>query len=311
MCCRVSFRWCAVVSCVLKQRTVLLRLLLVWCCGFGAVLSSAAAHGESLAGALWERLLSDAEELHLPTAFLKTIPSDFIRFEFDDLRTYAAEYHLGEHRLVLNRSLSFNAAGRVLKPLTKMTHKELEVLYHELFHAYMDYLHSIGDQGVALGQASNGLLGFAKQLQACRYAEVAITPLVYRRQETESRYLTESESWEALNETWAVFVGWAIWNQLEVERKRGGSVREQSHVDEWAQRLGTAFLNGDFRGYYVPQDADERRITQKRFLAKSSQLSWGEATALMAQVLEFSDKYVDRVAKTPELSGIINEPSPC
>ena len=311
MCCRVSFRWYALLLRVLMQRTILLRLALVWCCGFGVVLPGTAAYGESSIGTIWERLLADAEELHLPIAFLKTIPSDFIRFEFDDLRTYAAEYHLGEHRLVLNRSLSFNAAGRVLKPLTKMTHKELEVLYHELFHAYMDYLYSADERGPALGQASNGLLGFAKQLQVCRYGEVAITPLVYRQQETESRYLTESESWEALNETWAVFVGWAIWNQLEVEHKHGGSVREQPHVDEWAQRLGAAFSNGDFRGYYVPQDIDERRITQKRFLARSSQLSWREAVVLMSQVLEFSGENVDRVAEAPELSGVIKEPSPC
>ncbi len=292
-------------------QTFLLRFFIAWCCGFGLVLTDTATHGEPLTGAMWERLLSDAEELHLPTAFLKTIPSDFIRFEFDDLRTYAAEYHLGEHRLVLNRSLSFNAAGRVLKPLTKMTHKELEVLYHELFHAYMDYLDSAGKQDAVLDRASSAFLGFAKNLQACRYGEVDITPFVNRQQETEPRYLTETESWEALNETWAVFIGWAIWNQLEVERKHDGSVHQWSHIDQWAQRLGMAFSNGEFRGYYVPQDADERRITQKRFLARSSQLTWKEATVLMGQVLEMSDENISRAGRTPELSVIVGEPSPC
>ena len=29
------------------------------------------------------------------------------------------------------------------------------------------------------------------------------------------------------------------------------------------------------RGYYVPQDPDERRVTQKRFLAPGSRLSAG------------------------------------
>lgn len=88
----------------------------------------------------WERLLVEAERLQVPTKFLRVVPPDFIHFEFDELRTYAAEYHPGEHRMLLNRTLSLNAAGRVLKPLGRMTHKELEVFYHELFHAYMDYI---------------------------------------------------------------------------------------------------------------------------------------------------------------------------
>jgi len=295
---------------------VLLRYLLLWCCVSGFALldgvSPRSVQGEPLSGSMWERLVSDAEQLHLPTAFLKNIPPDFIRFEFDDLRTYAAEYHLGEHRLVLNRSLSFNAAGRVLKPLSKMTHKELEVLYHELFHAYMDYLASTGGQTAGIDDASASLLDVARRLQACRYTDVAIAPLAHRQHETESRYLTQSESWEALNETWAVFIGWAIWSQLEVERKGGGSIiHQQRYLDQWAQRLGQAFSHGEFRGYYVPQDEEERRMTQKRFLAGQSQLTWEEAKALMMQVLGFSIEVVGHIAKSPGLSVVINAPSPC
>jgi len=295
----------------MMRPTFLFRLLAVWCFGFGMLFAGAATHGEPLTGAMWDRLLSDAEALHLPTAFLKTVPSDFIRFEFDDLRTYAAEYHPGEHRLVLNRSLSFNAAGRVLKPLAKMTHKELEILYHELFHAYMDYLASTSDQAAGVDSASSALLGFARKLQVCRYGEVAITPFAYRQQEAESRYLTEAESWEALNETWAVFIGWAIWNQLEVERKDGGSVYQPPHLDRWGQRLVEAFSNGEFRGYYVPEDAEERRITQKRFLAGPSQLTWEEARTLMSQVLGFSGEVINNLAKIPGLAVTIEVPVPC
>lgn len=241
----------------------------------------------------WERLLADAGQLHLPTTFLKVIPPDFIRFEFDDLRTYAAEYHPGEHRLVLNRSLSFNAAGRVLKPLTTMTHKELEVLYHELFHAYMDYLaSSIGGQG-GDGSMSSELMDFARMQQTCRYENVMIAPVAQRPNETELRYLTESESWEALNETWAVFIGWAIWNQLDVQHPGMGSIfRQQRLMERWAQRLHAAFQKGELRGYYVPDDIDERRITHKRFLAKPSQITWREAVVLMSQVLGFNDKSI-------------------
>ena len=88
------------------------------------------------------------------------------------------------------------------------------MLYHELFHAYMDFL----------AHQTHRLT-----LRCCRLPEVsrlvAMRRWLSRRwfngtDETEGRYLTESESWEALNETWAVFIGWAIWNELEVQKKR-------------------------------------------------------------------------------------------
>lgn len=290
-----------------------LLIVLVW---FGLFSAEAGAPppalGEPAVGSMWARLLGDAEQLALPTMFLKVIPPDFVRFEFDDLRTYAAEYHPSEHRMVLNRSLSFNAAGGVLKPLTKMTHKELEVLYHELFHAYMDYLGSSPGRSGDAGDSSPALMVFARTQQVCRYGDVAIVPVAQRQHETEQRYLTESESWEALNETWAVFIGWAIWNQLEVERKGGGSMLLQARLaNRWARRFTSAFLQGEFRGYYVPQDADERRITRKRYLGKPSQLSWGEAAVLMSQVLGFSEEFVNRLRRAPELSEAVNAPVPC
>lgn|GEM_PF-343253 len=282
-----------------------IRLLLLWCCwSVPAVFVEAAVtpqNKESGAGQTWAGLLKEAERLQLPTTFLKVLPPDFIHFEFDDLRTYAAEYHPDEHRMVLNRSLSFNAAGRILKPLDKMTHKELEVLYHELFHAYMDYLQVAEGHSGDAGHGSEELLRFAREQQACRYGDVEITPIVQRTGETESRYLTQTESWEALNETWAVFVGWAVWNQLEVQRKEGKSMfQEQRQADQWRRRLKSAFEKGDLRGYYVPENPDERRLAQKRHLAKPSQLTWKEAGVLMKQVLGFQHDFIERLGTSFE-----------
>lgn len=293
-----------------------IRLLLALCWWWGPPSVEAASIQSENAGTasarMWERLLAEAEQLHVPTTFLKAIPPEFIHFEFDDLRTYAAEYHPSEHRMILNRSLSFNAAGRTLKPLTKMTHKELDVLYHELFHAYMDFLAARGEQPAEVGDVSENLMVFARKQQVCQYGEVAITPVVQRTDETESRYLTEAESWEALNETWAVFIGWAIWNQLEVQHKSGGSILQLPlQADQWMQRLEVAFQKGDLRGYYVPEDPDERRVTQKRFLAKQSQLSWQEAVALMKQVLGFPDKFIGQMEKRPGLSLFSRQKSTC
>jgi hypothetical protein len=295
---------------------LVIRCLLAWSCCCGLSLAEAASLQVEKSGAasdrVWDRLLVEAERLHLPTAFLKTIPPDFIRFEFDDLHTYAAEYHPEEHRMVLNRSLSFHAAGGTLKSLATMTHKELDVLYHELFHAYMEYLVVAGERSAANKNTVNELLIFARKQQVCRYGEVLITPVVQRPDETESRYLTESESWEALNETWALFIGWAIWNQLEVQQKGGKLFFEQPRLtNQWLQRLESAFQDGSLRGYYVPEDPEERRVTHKRFLARQSQISWKETEALMGQVLGLPAKVVEQAGKRPGLASFSKQKNPC
>lgn len=262
-----------------------------------------AGSDESRSGRMWQQLLNDAAHIRLPTQFLTIMPPDFVQFEFDDLRTYAAEYHPGEHRLVLNRTLSFNAAGGILKPLAKLTHKELEVLYHELFHAYMDVFSMQHEHGEK-PSAGSLVLRFARHQQRCRYAEVAITPVLQRMGEAETRYLTESESWEALNETWAVFIGWVIWNQLEVQQKSKGLLHQEASLSEqWISRFERAVQRGELKGYYAPEDPDERRITQKRFLAPQSQISGGEATLLLTQVLGFPDNFV---AKLKSRSGLVS-----
>ncbi len=263
---------------------------------------------------MWKQLVADAARLQLPTGFLAVMPPEFVRFEFDDLRSYAAEYHPSDHRLVLNRSLSFNAAGGTLRPLSKLTHKELEVLYHELFHAYMDYLTVRYEQPPRAGEPLPPLLIMARRYQRCRYGDVAITPVVQRPEETEVRYLTESESWEALNETWAVFVGWAIWNQLEMQKKSGGDgPQRQSRTlpQQWGDRLEKAVRRGDLRGYYVPEDPDELRVTHKRFLAREFQISGPEASALMTQILGFPEQIINTIQSRPGLASFFQADTDC
>ena len=236
---------------------------------------------------MWRQLLTEAQALGLPTKFLKAVPPSFVRFEFDDLHSYAAEYHLGEHRMVLNRTLSFNQAGTTLRPLGRLTHTEISTLYHELFHAYVDYLVTTAETSPEA--ASDPLLASARTQQGCHYSAVLITPVVQRRSETEERFLSERESWEALNETWAVFIGWVVWNQLELSGHRGPSIQQQGKSqEEWVGRLKVADREGDLRGYYEPEDSGERAVARKRYLAPASRLSEEEATILLRDVMEFS-----------------------
>ena len=250
---------------------------------------------------MWSQLLGEAHALGLPTKFLQTIPPGFVQFEFDDLHGYAAEYHLGEHRMVLNRSLSFNGAGATLRPLGRLTHAEIETLYHELFHAYIDYLVTAAETSPEV--ASDPVLVLARVQQRCHYGSVVITPVVQRKGETEERFLTERESWEALNETWAVFVGWTVWNQLELTNRTERSIqRSGKSQDEWVRRFRKADREGVFRGYYEPEDSGERAITRKRYLAPASRLSEPEATLLMKSVIEFPPGLLARAKEV--LSGI-------
>jgi hypothetical protein len=273
------------------------------------ILPVEAEPGSPASKRMWQQLVTEAARLDLPTKFLKVMPPDFVQFEFDDLRTYAAEYHPAEHRLVLNRTLSFNAAGSTLRPLAKLTHKELELLYHELFHAHMDFL-TTEHERLPTAQASF-LLSFAHRQQSCRYSEVAIAPVVQRKGEAETRYLTEAESWEALNETWAVFIGWAIWNQLELRQKGKGLSYDEQGAGQWIDRLENAVKGQYLKGYYVPQDPDEQRLAQKRFLAGQSQISGAEAVVLMTEVLGFSDRLVLKVKSSPRLSAFFKADPLC
>lgn len=249
---------------------------------------------ESSADRMWRQLINEAQAMGLPTKFLKAIPPNFIQFQFDDLRSYAAEYHPDEHRMVLNHALSFNGAGAMLRPLGQLTHAQIETLFHELFHAYIDYL--VTEVETSPGVAPNPVLTFARAQQGCHYGSVLITPVLQRKGETEERYLTERESWEALNETWAVFVGWTVWNQLELGSGTGRSIQKQGKSqDEWVSRLRIADREGTFRGYYEPEDSAERAVIRKRYLAPASRLLESEAAVILKEVIEFSPHLLARV----------------
>ena len=195
--------------------------------------------------------------------------------------------------MVLNRALSFNGAGATLRPLGRFTHAEIETLYHELFHAYIDYL--VTEAETSPGVAPNPMLTFARAQQACHYGAVLITPVVQRKGETEERFLTERESWEALNETWAVFVGWIVWNQLELSNGAGRSIQKSGKSqDEWVNRLRIANREGMLRGYYEPEDSGERAVARKRYLAPASRLSEQEVAVLLKDVVEFSPSLLAR-----------------
>lgn len=287
-----------------------MRCAAVWILGvvlatFGVLSTPTAGVGEDRPPSterMWRQLLGEAQSLGLPTKFLKAVPPGFVHFEFDDLHSYAAEYHLGEHRMVLNRALSFNGAGATLRPLGRLTHAQVETLYHELFHAYIDYLVTASEASPEV--ASDPVLAFARVQQGCHYGTVLITPVVQRKGETEERFLTERESWEALNETWAVFVGWIVWNQLELTSSTARSIQKSGKSqDEWVSRLRSADREGILRGYYEPDDPGERAVARKRYLAPASRLSEQEVAVLMKNVIDFSPSLLARARGALSGSG--------
>ncbi len=238
----------------------------------------------------WLNLIDQAEALHLPTGFLKEIDPDFVTVTFEDLRTYAAEYHPEDHRMILNLRLSFNKAGGALMELERMTHHDVSLLYHELLHAYLDYIFNGPGPGKLSSQA-NRVLSFAREQMRCHYRFVRINPIRQRRDMTEIRFLSQEDSWEVLNETWAVFVGWQIWTKLEQQAKRVGPWTGPL-IDAWATLLSKANASGELLGYYEPDDPEERRVARKRFIAPSNGLTPEGAELLLAVVLEEPDAVV-------------------
>ncbi|TAJ10308.1 MAG: hypothetical protein EPO61_02405 [Nitrospirae bacterium] len=258
----------------------------------------------------WSNLIIQAEALGLPTKFLRVIPPDFLTLEFEDLHAFAAEYHPQEHRMLLNLALSFNGAGGTLKPLAKMTHREVSTLFHEFLHAYMDYIGSQLDEKVLSPEVLR-LRAFAEERQRCWYQVVTITPVVQRRGATEIRFLSEREAWEALNESWAVFVGWAIWSQLELGRASKQS-RPAYANDQWLQRLRKADKDGDLIGYYEPEDQAERQVTRKRYLAPSHRLTPQELRVLLEVLFGASGGQAQRASLVMEQHRLApKEAMPC
>ncbi len=278
--------------------------------GFALATAGEGVHGTQ---PIWNKLITDARALKLPTKFIEAVPVGFVRFEFDDLRTFAAEYHPEDHRMVLNRSLSFNAAGGALRSLRDLTNKDLQTLYHELFHAFMDYLTTGSPQEHLPVPKRDAIMAFAREQQRCHYEHVWITPIPQKKGHIEERFLDQVESWEALNETWAVFVGWAVWTQLEMTRSRQKSpIVSSNKMDQWTERLRSADAEGELRGYYEPRDATEKVMTQKRFLAPISRISPAEVMVILKEVLGSNTDRIHRSAQVMKRSRPSVAPSsPC
>jgi hypothetical protein len=233
----------------------------------------------------WPALLQQAETLGLPTGFLQHIDPKFVTVTFEDLRTYAAEYHPENHTMILNMRLSFNEAGGALTDLDRMTHHDLALLYHELLHGYLDYVYAT-DHGQPLTAEDQRVLEVANNQMACHYRFVRINPIRQLKDATELRFLSDQDTWEVLNETWAVFIGWALWTKLEIFQ---GDLATKDWtpplIEQWTKRLRDAVEAGELLGYYEPDDPEERRIARKRFIAPSNGLTPQDVELLLKVVL--------------------------
>ncbi len=241
----------------------------------------------------WPALVQQAETLGLPTEFLTHIDPSFVNITFEDLRTYAAEYHPEDHRMILNMRLSFNEAGGALADLGRMTHHDLALLYHELLHAYMDYLYA-DQQLTPLNTEDKQVLDFANSQMACHYRFVHINPIRQLKGATELRFLSDQDSWEVMNETWAVFVGWMLWTKLELfEGKLSDATWTDALIQQWTDRLEKAIQSGELLGYYEPDDPEERKVARKRFIAPSNGLTPEDVEHLLGHVLQEPDGMVE------------------
>src|SRR3989442_15745035 len=98
---------------------------------------------------------------------------------------------------------------------------------------------------------------------ACRYSVVEISPIATqksapRKGRFEKRRISEREGWDALNETWGVFVGWVMWNKLEATDRLNPATRwDWDTVEEYLDRLETAYVTGELTGYFEPADQAE------------------------------------------------------
>ncbi len=255
----------------------------------------------------WPALVQQAETLGLPTEFLTHIDPTFVNITFEDLRTYAAEYHPEDHRMILNMRLSFNEAGGALADLARMTHHDVALLYHELLHAYLDYLYA--DQ--QLTTEDKQVLDFANSQMACHYRFVRINPIRQLKGATELRFLSDQDSWEVMNETWAVFVGWVLWSKLELfDGKLSDSTWTPALIAQWTDRLEKAVESGELLGYYEPDDPEERKVARKRFIAPSNGLTPQDIEHLLTKVLHEPAELVEASKSVFEVYQTDREPPP-
>jgi hypothetical protein len=241
----------------------------------------------------WARLTREAAEMGLPARFLRLLPLEFVKLEFADLKNVAAEYHPEGHRMVFHLNLSEGSQGTRFRPLRQIGNRDLATVYHELFHAYFDYVDFASGTPTMTPQGAR-LHTEAKRLMACRYTVVEVSPVSPqkespRKAKFEKRRLTEREGWDALNETWGVFVGWAIWNKLEAtDRLSPAAWWDWDALEEFLDRLEAAYANGELTGYFEPADQNERKGIPRWYLAPSYAISVPDIALLLEVILDES-----------------------
>ncbi|TLY41329.1 MAG: hypothetical protein E6K59_09640 [Nitrospirae bacterium] len=227
----------------------------------------------------------------LPSRFLRLLPLEFVKLEFADLKNVAAEYHPDGHRMVFHLNLSEGNQGKRLRPLRQVGNHDLATIYHELFHAYFDYVDFASGTPRMTPQGGR-LYAEAKRFAACRYAVVEVSPIsaqqnAPRRGRFEKRRITERESWDALNESWGVFVGWAIWNKLETTDRLNPTTRwDWDTVEEYLDRLEAAYVNRELTGYFEPANQAERKGIPRWYLGPSHAISAQEIALLLEVILD-------------------------
>ena len=237
----------------------------------------------------WRRLVTGLVRMGLPSTFLRLLPVEFVKLHFGELKNAAAEYHPDGHRMIFHTNLSVEGQGRRFRPVAEIASQDLATIYHELFHAYFDYV-DFAASTPKMDPRGARLHAEAKRLLTCRYTmvEVVVGPPQKGRQHksrVEPRRLTESEGWDALNETWGVFVGWAIWNRLETT-DRLGRRWDWDAIEGFLDRLDEAYQNGDISGYYEPVDVDARKVMPRWYLAPSHAISAPEIALLLDVILD-------------------------
>ena len=227
----------------------------------------------------------------LPSRFLRLLPPEFVKLEFADLKNVAAEYHPDGHRMVFHLNLSEGNQGKRLRSLRQIGNRDLATIYHELFHAYFDYVEFASGTPRMTPQGAR-LYEEAKRFVACRYSVVEISPIATqksapRKGRFEKRRISEREGWDALNETWGVFVGLAMWNKLEATDRLNPATRwDWDTVEDYLDRLETAYVNGELTGYFEPANQAERRGIPRWYLAPSHTISAPEVALLLEVILD-------------------------
>src|SRR5207247_11344705 len=158
----------------------------------------------------WARLTTETAEMGLPSRFLRLLPPEFVKLEFADLKNVAAEYHPDGHRMVFHLNLSEGSQGQRLRSLRQIGNRDLATIYHELFHAYFDYVDYASGTPRMTPQGAR-LYAEAKRFVVCRYSVVEISPTgtqkaAPRKGRFEKRRISEREGWDARKETWGACV---------------------------------------------------------------------------------------------------------